>query len=114
VVLPTWVIVALPDTTFPSSGWLVALKAVTHAGVTHGAPACTDGAAACESGATACAGGEAACASGVSASEIAAAIKSRLPIDRARPDLARPDFPRPLAVSATGTQALRTSLQMSR
>jgi hypothetical protein len=92
VVLPTWVMLALPDTTFPPSGWLVALKVVgPHTGAAHGA--------------VACAGGGAACASGASASEIAAARRLRLAFDRARPD-----FPRPLAVSATGTQVLRTSL----
>jgi len=96
VVLPTWVMRALPDTTSHRGGWLVALKVVgPHRGAAHGAATC---AAAGRRG-----------ASGASASEIAAATKLRLAIERARPD-----FPRPLAVSATGTQALRISLQMSR
>src|SRR5580692_4314314 len=99
VVLPTWVMLALPDTTFPPSGWLVALKLVgPHTGVAQG-----------EAAGAACISGGAACPSGASASEIAAATKLRLAFDRVCPDL-----PRPLAVSATGTQALRTSLQMSR
>src|SRR3984957_14612278 len=100
VVLPTWVMLALPDTTFPPSGWLVALKVVgPHTGAAHGEVACASGEATCASAG-------AACASGARASEIAAATKLRLAFDRARPD-----FPRPLVVSATGTQALRTSLQ---
>jgi hypothetical protein len=96
VVLPTWVMLALPDTTLPPCGWLVALKAIgPHTGVAHGEAACPDGAPAC--------------ASGARASEIAAATTLRPAIERVRPY-----FPRPLEVSATGTQALRTSLQMSR
>ena len=96
VVLPTWVMLALPDTTFPPSGWLVAFKSVgPHTGAAHGAAAC--------------AGGWAACASGARASEIAVATKLRLAVERARPD-----FPRPLAVSATGTRALLTWFQIRR
>jgi hypothetical protein len=73
VVLPTWVIVALPDTTFPPSGWLVALSAVSpHTGAAHGEAA------------------GAACASGASASEIAAARRLRPAFERARPDFPRP------------------------
>src|SRR5580704_815575 len=37
VVLPTWLMLALPETTFPPSGWLVALNVLLHTDVTHGA-----------------------------------------------------------------------------
>src|SRR5580693_2259073 len=109
-VLPTLLMLALPETTLPPCGWLVALKAkAPQAGAAHGAAA----------GAPACAGAGAALASAVRpsgerASEIAAATPLRPAIERARPDLPRPDFARPLEVSATGTQALRTSLKISR
>src|ERR1700691_2811149 len=71
VVLPIWVMLAVPETTFPPRGWLVALRTVRpHTGATHG-------------------GAGEACASGASASEIAAARTLRFAIALARPGLPR-------------------------
>jgi hypothetical protein len=111
VVLPNWLIAALPDTTLPPSGWLVLLNPAPHTGVRQGKAArAADGA---------CVMGTPACPSGDNASDIAAAATSRPTLDRLRADRPRPDRPRPALprdriVSATGIQAPRASLKISR